>query len=269
MPYRLPRYSLRIISNSQMRNIKLTIEFDGTEFVGWQIQPGGLRTVQGVMTEAISRFTSAGMGGEDVKVTGVGRTDSGVHARAYVLNFLTTTNIPTEGFVKGLNAELPDDVFVKSAEDVSLEFNARRDAKKKTYLYRIVNSGHRRSPLERNRAWSVEEPLDIELMKEAAAVLVGKKDFTSFCAAGSCVSTFVREIFSFTVKDLGDGLIELEVSGSGFLKYMVRIMVGNIVMVGAGKLTIDELRTIIEARDREVASITAPSRGLYFKEVEY
>lgn len=268
MPYRLPRYSLRTISNIQMRNIKLTIEFDGTEFVGWQIQPGGLRTVQGVMTEAISRFISAGVGG-DVKVTGVGRTDSGVHARAYVLNFPTNANIPTEGFVKGLNAELPDDVFVKSAEDVPLEFNARRDAKKKTYLYRIVNSGHRRSPLERNRAWSVEDPLDIELMKEAAAVLVGKKDFTSFCAAGSCVSTFVREIFSFTVKDLGDGLIELEVSGSGFLKYMVRIMVGNIVMVGAGKLTIDELRIIIEARDREVASITAPSQGLYFKEVEY
>lgn len=247
-----------------MRNIKVTIEFDGTDFVGWQIQPGGLRSVQGVITDAVSGFI-----GEDVKVTGVGRTDSGVHGLAYVLNFTTTTNIPTEGMVKGLNAELPDDLVVKSAEVAPQSFNARRDAKAKTYLYRILNSGYRRSPLERHRAWSVEEALDIERMREGAAVFVGEKDFSSFCASGSSVSTFVREIFSFTVKDSGDNLIELEVRGSGFLKYMVRIMVGNLVMLGRGKLTVDELRAIIDARDRQVALITAPPEGLYFKGVEY
>lgn len=247
-----------------MRNIKLTIEFDGTDFVGWQMQPGGQRTVQGVITDALSGFI-----GEDVKVTGVGRTDSGVHAKAYVLNFLTETNIPVEGMVKGFNAELPDDIAVRSAEDVPLEFNARRDAKAKTYLYRVLNTGHRRSPLERHRAWSVEEPLDIELMRKGAALLIGEKDFSSFCGSGSSVSTFVREIFSLTIEERADSIIELEVRGSGFLRYMVRIIVGNLVTIGKGKMTADDLKDIIEARDREAAHITAPPEGLYFKEVEY
>ncbi len=244
-----------------MRNIRLILEFDGGKYAGWQLQPKDA-TVQSTLNAAIKKLT-----GEDVKTVGSSRTDSGVHAFAFVVNFLTKSDIKTEGFKMGLNTKLPEDIVVKKVDEVPLKFNSRSDAKSKTYLYRIFND-EVRPALERHRSWHVAYHLDEKIMAEGAKLLIGKKDFSSFRAARSSMETSVREIYSFTVSRSGSWL-ELRVSGKGFLRHMVRIMAGTLAGLCDGKITILELEEIIEARDRSSAPVTAPSEGLFLVDVEY
>ncbi len=245
-----------------MRNIKLVLEFDGTAYAGWQIQPERA-TVQGSVINAVSKLT-----GEDVRLTGAGRTDAGVHARAYVCNFQSSSAIPTKGVREGLNSLLPEDIAVIEASEVPDDFDSRRSAKSKSYLYRVFNAGYR-TPLERHYSWSVKWPLDLGLMQRGAELFLGEKDFSSFCAADSDAEHCIRRVIEFDVDGSEGDFIELSVRGTAFLRHMVRIMVGTLVTLGRGKITLEDIEDIIEAKDRTRAPVTAPARGLFFMRAEY
>lgn len=245
-----------------MRNIKLVLEYDGTEYSGWQVQDH-MPTVEGIVTEAIEK-----MAGEDIKLNGCSRTDAGVHAYGYVANFLTSSGISADAFLRGLNSLIPEDIVVREAVEAPEDFDARRDATGKTYVYRIVNRGFR-SALMQRYSWYVHQPLDLERMRRAGRFFIGEKDFTSFRAAGSDAPHSVREVTSVEVIEAEDGVVEIVVKGRSFLRHMVRIMVGTLVTVGMGKLKPEEVEDIIEARDRCAAPVTAPAQGLFLAEVRY
>ena len=275
-----------------MRNIRLLIEYEGTNYAGWQVQHN-LPTIHGVIQEKIKVIT-----GEDGALTSASRTDAGVHALGQVANFHTESHIQPYSIQKGLKALLPADIVIKNAEEVSLDFDSRKSAKSKTYKYLILNRPYP-SAINRNFSWHVFQKLDTDAMKKAASYLVGKKDFTSFRAAECDAPHSVREILSFSIKTpfqpsslagegqglpprylsggegifpeqrLTDGFIELEVKGTAFLRHMVRIMVGTLVAVGKGKIKVEGFQTIIDAKDRRLAGMTAPPHGLFLKEVEY
>ncbi|MFQ5442377.1 MAG: tRNA pseudouridine(38-40) synthase TruA [Thermodesulfobacteriota bacterium] len=245
-----------------MRNIKILLEYDGTEYAGWQVQPDE-PTVQGALISAIRKLTN-----EEVTLTGASRTDSGVHALAQCANFRTASTIPLKGIQKGLNSILAKDIVVTEALEAPLDFNSRRGAKSKTYIYRVLNRGYP-TALQRRFCWFVPFPLEVGLMREGAGYFLGKKDFTSFRAAGSDAPHSIREILTFEVDRKEDGIIEFKVRGTAFLRHMVRIMVGTLEVVGAGRLEPSQIGRIIGAMDRKVAPATAPPQGLFLKEVEY
>jgi len=275
-----------------MRNIKLLIEYEGTNYAGWQVQHN-LPTIQGVIQEKIKVITGA-----EILLTSASRTDAGVHALGQVANFHTESHIQPYSIQKGLNALLPADIVIKNAEEVSLDFDSRKDAKSKTYRYLILNRPYP-SAINRNFSWHVFQKLDIDAMKKAADCLIGKRDFTSFRAAECDASHSLREILSFSIKTpsqpsplagegqslpprylsggegifpeqrLSDGFIELEVKGTAFLRHMVRIMVGTLVAIGKWKIKAEDFQSIIDAKDRRLAGMTAPPYGLFLKEVEY
>ena len=241
--------------------IKLTIEYDGTSFCGWQIQPNGV-SVQGTITEAIKKIT-----GEDVKLIGSGRTDSGVHAEGQIAHFDTESSVPPEKFASALNAVLPEDVKIVKSEKVSDDFNARFSAKKKTYEYRMYVSDYSK-PLKCRYAVWVNYPLDVKKMNEAAQAFVGTHDFRCFLAANSSVESTVRTIYRAEVFGRGDEIV-FSVTGNGFLYNMVRIMAGTLVAVGGGKLRSETVAEIISGKDRNAAGKTMPACGLTLKSVEY
>ncbi|MBI5599760.1 MAG: tRNA pseudouridine(38-40) synthase TruA [Deltaproteobacteria bacterium] len=243
------------------RNIRLLLEYDGTAYSGWQMQLGR-PTVQEALAAAVHKLTGA-----PSEITGASRTDAGVHAMAQVANFTTGSSIPAQGMMRGLNSALPPDVAVKEAVEVPAGFNARRDAVAKTYLYRVFNRDYP-APIHRRYSWDVFYRLDVDAMRSGAEYFVGERDFSSFRAADCDACHPVREILSFTVGRSGD-FVEFEVKGTAFLRHMVRIMVGTLVTLGRGKLKPDDIRAIMEAGDRRKASVTAPPRGLFLKEVEY
>ncbi len=245
-----------------MRKIKLVIEYDGTAYAGWQIQSVA-PTVQGVLNEALRKLT----GEAELKVRGASRTDAGVHALGQVADFQTSSTIPGKSFAMAVKRHLPDDIAVISSEEVDADFGARHNSVGKEYRYLIVNRGPR-SALERERAWHVPVRLDIEAMQSAANMLVGEKDFTSFCAAESDAEHFVREITSVDVERRGE-IVEITVKGTAFLRHMVRIMVGLLERVGTGKVSPSEVEAIVEARERDPALMTAPPQGLYLVKVLY
>lgn len=266
-----------------MRNIKLLIEYQGTNYVGWQVQKN-LSTIQGAIQEKLKTITS-----EEIELTSASRTDAGVHALGQAANFHTESRIQPHSFQMGLNALLPDDIVIKNAEEVLPDFNSRKNAKAKTYRYLILNRPYP-SAIYRNFSWHVFQKLDIDAMRKAAGCLIGKKDFTSFRAAECDALHSIREILSFSIKTpsqpsllegegkgegifpeqrLTDGFIELEVKGTAFLRHMVRIMVGTLVAVGKGKIKSEDFQNIIDAKDRRLAGMTAPPHGLFLKEVEY
>ena len=244
------------------RNIKIILEYDGTRYHGWQRQANRL-TVQEVLEEGISTITQ-----EDVRVMGSGRTDAGVHAVGQVANFRTNSNIEERGFHKGINSLLPWDIVVKELAETDSSFHARYDAKSKIYLYQIYR-GAVRSALYRNYAWFMREPLDIEKMKEAAQLLLGTFDFSSFCAANCGIENHVRTVMAVDIAIDHSGMVKFCIEADGFLKYMVRNIVGTLVDVGRGKLSSSELMIIVEAKDRKRASQTAPAHGLFLIEVKY
>ncbi len=244
------------------QNIRLIVEYEGTGYAGWQFQ-AGLPTIQGELAAALKRLT-----GQEPKLIGASRTDRGVHAFGQVVNFHTESRIPLNGMLMGLNSLLPPDIAIKAVEDAGPEFDARRDARGKTYVYKLLNRGFP-SAILRRFTWFVHKPLDISLMREGALHMVGRKDFSSFMAAHSDSLHSVREVTSVDVRDAVEGVIEIEVRGTAFLRHMVRIMAGTLVAAGLGRIAPAQIETIIEARDRTKAPMTAPPQGLFLMKVEY
>ena len=250
-----------------MRNLRLILAYDGSEFSGWQVQPDAA-TIQGALASAIGRIT-----GEKVLPQGSGRTDAGVHALAQVASFSTESSVPAANFVKALNDILPPSIRVLEVGEVPAEFHARKSAKAKTYRYRM----HRApicSPFIARYVWHFPYPLNEEAMNKAAATAIGEHDFTSFAAVDpergreeSEVSN-VRTIMRSDWGRDGDDFV-YTVRGSGFLHHMVRNLVGTFVLVGKGTLAVEDLPRILAARDRSAAGPTAPASGLCLVSVEY
>lgn len=243
------------------RNIRLLLAYDGTPFLGWQVQPQG-PTIQSVLEEALGRIT-----GHETKVKGSGRTDAGVHALGQVANFHTTARMATEAFVPALNGMLPPEIAVLAADEVDPSFDAQFSAVEKTYRYRILNS-RVKSPFEHRRSWQIPVNIDIEAMRRAAAHLVGHIDFSSFRAMGCVASTPVRTMRNILISHDG-ALVVLELTADGFLRHMVRNIVGTLIEVGKGRFSTDDFVAILAARDRTRAGKTAPPHGLYLVRVVY
>ena len=250
-----------------MRNLKLILSYDGSEFAGWQVQPDAV-TVQGTLASAIGRVT-----GEKVLPQGSGRTDAGVHALAQVVTFDTKSSVPAANFVKALNDVLPASVRVLEVEEAAPGFHARKSARAKTYRYRIYR-GAICPPFLARYVWHYPFPLDERAMVRAAGRVEGEHDFTSFAAVdpergsqGVPLSN-VRRIFSSNWERQGDEFL-YTVKGSGFLHHMVRNLVGTFILVGKGTLQAEDLTRILEARNRSAAGATAPASGLYLVNVEY
>ena len=242
--------------------IKLTISYDGTEYSGWQVQPSK-DTVQSRLEQAVYEVT-----GEKVRVTGSGRTDAGVHAKGQVAHFVTNTTTTTpENFYRALNAHLPFDIRVIESERVDDNFQACRSAKKKTYSYSAYLSRVEK-PLKERYAVRFDHRLDVEKMVKASTLFVGEHDFKGFCASRSGAKTSVRKIYSFEIKREGEDLTFL-ITGNGFLYNMVRIIVGTLVEIGRDKLSIDELRKLLNGGDRSLGGRTLPAKGLCLEKVEY
>ena len=250
-----------------MRNLKLTLAYDGTEFSGWQVQPQAA-TVQGTLAAAIGRLT-----GENVLPQGSGRTDAGVHALAQVATFATASRVPTENFLKALNDLLPASIRVLEVTEAAVEFHARKSAKAKTYRDRIYRSAIC-SPFAARYVWHFPYPLEEDAMAEAAEHVVGEHDFTSFAAVDpergqeNGEASNVRTIFSSAFEREGDELV-YAVRGNGFLHHMVRNLVGTFLLVGKGTLSVPDIERILRARDRSAAGATAPASGLVLVSVEY
>lgn len=245
-----------------MRQIRLVVEYDGTELHGWQRQTGHA-TVQQHLEEALAKILT-----HDVQVTGASRTDAGVHARGQVAAFKTERPIPVHGVRRGLNSNLPDAIAIRDAVEVPEDFHPRFSATGKHYRYTILTRPDR-SPRWRNRAWHHSEPLDAYAMQAASRHLLGEHDFSSFRAAGCTAKTATRRIDSVTVTRAGTELLEVDIRGNAFLRQMVRIIVGTLVEVGEGKRPAAQVGEILAARDRTIAGITAPAHGLELMEVSY
>jgi tRNA pseudouridine38-40 synthase len=249
-----------------MRNIKLILAYDGTDFSGWQIQPDGF-TIQGTLASAIGRIT-----GEKVLPQGSGRTDAGVHAIAQVATFQTESVVPTANFVIALNDILPSSIRVLEATEVPTEFHPRKSARAKTYRYRIYRDAIC-PPFFAHYVWHYPYPLDEDAMRESASLIEGEHDFTSFAAVDAergregNVSN-VRQVLSSRWRRDTDEFI-YEVRGNGFLHHMVRNLVGTFLLVGKGTLKPQHVITILEAKNRSAAGATAPASGLYLVSVEY
>lgn len=240
---------------------KLVIEYDGTDYHGWQVQPNG-RSIQGVLQDALARMT-----GESVSVVAAGRTDAGVHARAQVISFSLQRTVAAEKLVGGLNALTPPDMCVQSAETVGDDFHPRRAARSRVYVYCIWNARWL-SPFWRRYAWHIRYRLDDERMHAAAVRLIGEHDFSSFQAAGCQAKHAVRRVLRSELERSG-ALLTYTIEATGFLRHMVRNIVGTLVEVGTGSRQADDFPTLLAARDRTQAGPTAPARGLCLTQVNY
>jgi tRNA pseudouridine38-40 synthase len=245
-----------------LRNIRLIIQFDGTDFCGWQIQDGQ-RTVQGDLTAALCRLT-----GSDVSLVASSRTDSGVHAMAMPVSFRLDTHLPLKAFVFGVNALLAKDVRVVEACEVPTDFHARFSAKEKTYVYRVQN-GRVALPLERRHAWHVPEPLDLDAMEDAARRLIGTHDFSAFRSAHCDAASPVRTLVRVDLSRERPGILAIEVESGGFLRNMVRILAGTLVAVGRGRHPPSWIDDLLDHGDRTRGGQTAPPQGLFLKSVRY
>ncbi|RUM86979.1 MAG: tRNA pseudouridine(38-40) synthase TruA [Thermodesulfatator sp.] len=247
-----------------MRNLKLVIAYDGTNYLGWQRQKQG-PTVQGVLEDTLRQIL-----GHKVKLRAAGRTDAGVHALAQVAHFHTTSKRDLETLFRALNALLPKDIAVLRVEEVDFKFHAQHHALRKTYFYQIYNHPIRH-PLLRLYSWWVPEPLDLEAMKACLPHIIGEHDFASFRKSGTELKSTVRTVYQAVFKRVPGvaHLFRFEITGRGFLRYMVRNLVGALVEVGRGRLTPEDFQRILEARDRTVAPPPAPPQGLFLKEVYY
>jgi tRNA pseudouridine38-40 synthase len=244
------------------RNIKLVIEYDGTAYNGWQRQ-AAVSTVQQVLEDTLSRIVNG-----KVVLVASSRTDTGVHALNQVANFRTTTALPLRNLQLGVNSLLPPDIVVKEMSDADWEFHSQFHARGKVYHYRIFNNPVR-TALERNRCWHVRAPLDVDAMNRAAANLLGTHDFNSFCAAQCEVEDRVRTVTGASFRREAGGMIVFRIEADGFLRHMVRNMVGTLVDIGKGVTAEAELVRILSAKDRREAGPAAPARGLFLMEVKY
>jgi tRNA pseudouridine38-40 synthase len=247
----------------QLSNFKMTIEYDGSDFHGWQRQKG-CRTVQEEIENALHTVIR-----QKIAVTGSGRTDAGVHALGQVASFKCVTRLGPGTIQKALNSLLPDAIVIRECKPAAATFHARYDAKSKTYRYRILNH-----PLAiavgRQYAWHIRRPLDLDAMRRAAAILVGRHDFSAFEGAGSPRSHAVRQVFrAFIDREEKAEFLAFDIEADGFLRFMVRNIVGTLVLVGSGKIGVTEFEEILLSEKRERAGATAPPQGLFLMCVNY
>lgn len=251
-----------------MRNIKLVIEYDGTNYCGWQIQ-AGVNTIQGVIESCLTTIVKA-----ETQIIGAGRTDAGVHALGQVANFRTNSKMTTEQFKIALNSTLPKDIIIREVDEVDYNFHARYSAISRTYEYTIIN-GTTPSAFLRNYAYLVPKPLDFNLMADACPILLGIHDFSSFASGSDPLDNFTRNVtearcwiqdneYRYTGK-----IIKFRISANAFLRGMVRAIVGTLIEIGKGKIMPDTLKEILEARDRSKAGYNVPAKGLCLVRVDY
>ncbi len=255
-----------------MKKFKLLLEYDGTAYQGWQVQENRL-TIQGVIEDRIFKIT-----GEQSRVIGASRTDAGVHALGQVAAFRTESRFAPETIKKALNALLPQDIRVLDASKVDDSFNPRDSAVKKSYFYIIANQRESSAFLYRY-AWLVQQQLNLKSMIDAAQVLIGTHDFSSFRGTGSSTKNPVREVFSLSIErfekldfmtaSLDGKFIKLRIEANGFLRHMVRNIVGTLVEIGRGRFTADRIKEILESYDRKLAGPTAPAIGLSLERIVY
>jgi tRNA pseudouridine38-40 synthase len=249
-----------------MRTLKITLSYDGSRFVGWQRQAEG-ESVQGLLEHALARLEGA-----PVVVHGAGRTDAGVHALGQVASVTVAFTHPTETIVRALNAQLPEDIRVRDVADVPADFHARFSARSKTYRYQL-RTGDAGDPFTRAFVWQLPEHLDVDAMRTAAAALVGTHDFAAFQSAGTETSSTVRTIVRSELRSAdppGPQLsVVYEVTGDGFLRHMVRAIVGTLVEIGRGWRAVESMAELIDGGTRAQAGATAPPRGLFLVRVDY
>ena len=244
-----------------MRNLLLTLRYDGSTFHGWQLQPNGV-TVQQELCNAFRNLS-----GKDENIIGCSRTDAGVHANMFCCNVRTECSIPAEKVPDALNFYLPPQISVYACEEVDFDFHARYDCKGKEYVYLIYN-GKYRNPFYENKAMFYPYEIDAEMLNCEAKAFIGTHDFSAFCSAGTDIEDKTREIFDCSVTRNGD-LIEVKVSGNGFLYNMVRIIVGTLLDIQREKIEKGTIPQIIESRNRHNAGVTASACGLYLNKVFY
>ena len=244
-----------------MKRVKLVVAYDGTNYHGWQVQDNGI-TIEEVLNRTISELVQ-----EDIKVIGASRTDAGVHACGNVAVFDTESRIPGDKFSFALNQRLPDDIRIQESCEVDADFHPRYADTVKTYEYNILN---RRFELPSKRLYAAfcYYPMDIERMNQAAAYLVGEHDFKSFCSTGAQVQPTVRTIYAVNVTK-EDDMVHIRITGNGFLYNMVRIIAGTLMQVGTGLMEPEQVKEILEARDRSKAGPTAVAKGLTLVEIRY
>ncbi len=245
-----------------MRTLKLLIEYDGSNYQGWQVQPKG-PTIQGMLEEKLGLLT-----GEPISLFGSGRTDSGVHALGQVAHFKTQSQMDIRSMQRALNSLLPHDIVIRKIEEVDEGFHARKQSKSKIYEYRILNR-NLRSAFHRGYVWHIPQKLDFKEMGKATHWLIGEHDFSSFRSVGTPTRTAVRRVIRAEWKRRREGFICFEIEANGFLKQMVRSIVGTLVEVGKGRMNAVEFRKILDSKDRKKAGPTAPAKGLFLKEVKY
>lgn len=240
----------------------MIIQYDGTRYKGWQKQTENVNTVQGKLENILNKMI-----GEDVQLIGCGRTDAGVHALNYTANFHTNSNMNTDDMFKYINDNLPDDIALLSVKNASERFHARYNILSKTYLYRINNS-QVKNVFDRKYVHNIDEKLDLEKMRQCSKILIGTHDFQSFTTLKSKTKSTVRTINYINMEEKED-IIEIEVNGNGFLWNMVRIILGTLIEAGRGKLSINEVENILNAKKRAEAGPMVPAKALFLKDVEY
>lgn len=245
-----------------MERFKLILEYDGTNFSGYQVQPNK-RTIQGELEQALEKIY-----GQKVETFASGRTDAGVHAYGAVAHFDPPKTLKNPKIQETINAYLPDDMKVVGVQVVDENFDARFSAKKKTYIYKFYLSKYEK-PLKRNYALQVDDRVDIEKMNQACKYLVGEYDFKSFVARKSGKTNFVRTIYNAKIEKITEDEYQFQITGNGFLYNMVRIIMGTLINVGIGRIPVSEMENIIKSKDRTKAGKTVKSCGLYLKEVAY
>lgn len=244
-----------------MRNIKLIIEYDGTNYGGWQRQKNN-KTIQGEVEKAIFKIT-----GENPELVGSSRTDAGVHARGMVANFRTNSKIPSERFREAINTKLPDDIGIIKSEEVKEEFHSRYNSKGKTYSYTIINR-EEKVALYKNYVYQVRDKLNLEDMRKACKYFIGTHDFSAFKSTGSSVKTSVRTVSNLEIIE-DNNKIQIFITADGFLYNMVRIIVGTLIEVGKGKIEVNNIKSIIEIGDRRKSGPCVPPNGLVLEKVFY
>jgi tRNA pseudouridine38-40 synthase len=244
-----------------MRNISLIVSYDGTAYHGWQYQPN-LITIEQVVREAIEKILN-----HKIKIYAGARTDTGVHAQGQVVNFFTEKGIEPGSLARGLNSLLPVDIRVKDAFEVGPDFHARYSAKSKTYVYCILNATYN-SPFYVRYVRHIPYNIDVSSMNDSIKLIVGQHDFSAFKKKNATYHNPIREVIRARVKRRGN-FIYIVIEATGFLRYMVRNIVGTLVLVGSGKIGVEDFRKILESKDREKAGPTAPAQGLFLREIKY
>jgi len=245
-----------------MRNIKIIIEYEGSNYFGWQKQPEG-PTIQETIENALEKIT-----GESIALLGSGRTDSGVHARGQAASFKTESDIKATEFQMGLNSTLPKDITILDAKEVDPDFHAQFSTRSKVYNYQILNRTHP-SALLRKRSWYIPTPLDIDQMKKSTEYLIGEHDFKAFAQSGTGVRTTVRTVLRAHIEQKDNNVIEFNIEATGFLKRMVRLIMGTMVQVGKGRITPLDFSKILDSGEKTKFVYAAPAHGLYLEKVKY